>query len=165
MRQKGTMRLLMLFALLAALTAGAAAADDESPADGRNLNVSLGPPADGPADAFGKVDFRQPRDEHKIVYLDVRVRRLLPNRSYYLERAVDTAVDGVCTGTNWLRLGKGLDPEAITTNANGAGRAALFRDLAAVPTGTEFDIRFRVIDAATSGVVLQSHCYQYTVSQ
>jgi hypothetical protein len=161
------MRLLMLcvFALLATLTAGAAAADNENADRGRNLNVSLGPPADGPADASGKVDFRQPRDEHKIVYLDVRVRRLLPNRSYYLERAVDMPVDGVCTGTNWLTLGKGPVPEPIATNANGTGRAALFRDLAAVPTGTEFDIRFRVIDAATSGVVLQSHCYQFTVSQ
>jgi hypothetical protein len=161
------MRLITLFALLAALTVvGAAAADDdESPDRGRNLKVALPPPADGPAEAFGKVDFRQPRDEQKIVFLDVSVRHLLPDRSYYLERAVDTPVDGVCTGTNWLRLGKGLEPEAIETNAHGSGRAALFRDLAAVPTGMELDIRFRVIDAVTSGVVLQSLCYQFTVSQ
>jgi hypothetical protein len=163
------MRLIKLFVLLAALTVvGAAAADDDSDRGrdrGRNLDVVLAPPADGPAEAFGKVDFRQPRDEQKIVYLDVSVRHLLPDRSYYLERAVDTPVDGVCTGTNWLTLGKGLDPEAIATNAHGTGRAALFRDLTAVPTGTELDIRFRVIDAVTSGVVLQSRCYQFTVSQ
>jgi hypothetical protein len=34
-----------------------------------------------------------------------------------------------------------------------------------VPTGAQFDIQFRVIDAATSAVVLDSACSQYTVSQ
>jgi hypothetical protein len=37
--------------------------------------------------------------------------------------------------------------------------------LAAVALGTEFDIHFRVIDAVTSAVVLQSACYQFTVTQ
>lgn len=161
------MRLLKLFALLAALTLVGAAAAHESPDSGRNLKATLAPPADGPAEADGKVDFRQPRDEDKIVYLDVSLRNLLPNRGYYFERAVDPTVDGVCTGTNWLRLGQEPDPAPvlITTTQSGAGRAALTRNLAAVPTGLEFDIRFRVIDALTEGVVLQSLCYQYTVSQ
>jgi hypothetical protein len=158
------MRLLTLFALLVTLAVAGAAAAHESPEQGRNLNVRLKPPSDGPADGFGKVDFRQPRDEAKIVYLDVFVR-LLPDRSYLLERAVDTTLDGVCTGTSWLTLGQGLVPEAIETSASGSGRAALSRDLAAIPTGTQFDIRFRVIDAVTQGVVLQSRCYQFTVSQ
>jgi hypothetical protein len=159
------MRLLTLFALLASLAAAGAAAAHEKSDQGRNLDVTLEAPADGPADAIAEVEFRQPRDEDKIVYLDLRVRHLLPNRSYYLQRATDAPVDGVCTGTNWLTLGKGLEIEALVTNDHGAGRAALWRDLAAVPTGTEFDIRFRVIDAATSGVVLQSRCYQFTVTQ
>ena len=77
----------------------------------------------------------------------------------------DTTIDGVCAGMNWLRLGKGADQQAIVTDADGAGQAELFRDLSAVPTGMEFDIRFRVVDGATSGVVLQSGCYQFTVSQ
>jgi hypothetical protein len=34
-----------------------------------------------------------------------------------------------------------------------------------VPTGTLFDIQFRVIDAATSAVVLRSACQRFTVSQ
>jgi hypothetical protein len=34
-----------------------------------------------------------------------------------------------------------------------------------VPTGTQSDIHFRVIDDATSAVVLESGCYQFTVSQ
>lgn len=159
------MRLVKLFALLAALSVAGAAAAHDGADRGRNLDIVLRPPADGPADASGKVDFRQPEDAEKIVFLDTRVRHLLPNRGYYLERAVDPTIDGVCTGTNWLTLGHGPVVVAIETNHWGTGRAALFRDLSAVPTGGEFDIRFRVIDTMTSGVVLQSGCYQYTVSQ
>jgi len=159
------MRLFTLLAVLATMMVAAAAAAHENPDRGRNLDISLRPPADGPAGASAEVEFRQPRDENKIVYLDVRLRRLLSNRSYYLQRATDTPVDGVCTGTNWLTLGHGLVPVAIQTNHRGSGRAALFRDLAAAPTGAELDIRFRVIDTVTEGVVLQSRCYQFVVSQ
>jgi hypothetical protein len=161
----GTMRLLTLFAVLAALTVVGVATAHDNADPGRNLRVALAPPADGPAAAVGKLDFRQPEDEAKIVFLDIRVRHLLPDRSYYLERAVDTTIDGVCTGASWLRLGKGADPQAIDTDDVGAGRAELFRDLSALPTGMEFDIRFRVVDGATSGVVLQSGCYEFTVSE
>jgi len=94
------------------------------------------------------------------------VRDLEANHSYLLQRAVDTVADGNCTGTGWLTLGKGLEPQAITTDERGTGREALFRNLAAVPVGAQFDIHFRVIDAATTAVVvvLESGCYQYTVS-
>jgi hypothetical protein len=74
-------------------------------------------------------------------------------------------VNDECTGTNWLTLGRGLDPQAIMTDEKGTGRADLFRDLSSILLGTEFDIQFRVIDAMTSTVVLESGCYQYTVSQ
>ena len=47
---------------------------------------------------------------------------------------------------------------------NGTGRAPLWRALAAATLGTEFDIHFRVIDAAGT-VVLESACYQFVVSQ
>jgi sugar lactone lactonase YvrE len=109
------------------------------------------------------VKFRQPGDPAKIVYLNVRVRHLAPNHSYYLQRATDSDVNDDCTGTNWLTLGHGLEPVAITTDDRGNGRAALFRDLTAIPTGAQFDIHFRVIDAVSSAVVLESGCYQYTV--
>jgi hypothetical protein len=33
-----------------------------------------------------------------------------------------------------------------------------------VPTGSQFDIHFRVIDAVSSSPVLESGCYQFTVS-
>src|SRR3954468_6957758 len=66
-------------------------------------------------DGFGLVKFRQPNDADKIVYLDTWVRDLAPNRSYYLERATDTTVDDNCTGTTWLRLGRGTVSQAITT--------------------------------------------------
>lgn len=114
-------------------------------------------------DGFGLVKFRQPNDGETVVYLDTWVRDLAPNSAYRLQRAVDAIVDDDCTGGDWLTLGQGLTPAAIETDATGTGRAALWR---AVPPviGTEFDIHFRVIDAATGAVVLQSECYQYTVS-
>ncbi len=115
-------------------------------------------------DGFGLVKFRQPNDADKIVYLDTWVRDLAPNTSYLLQRAVDTNVDDDCTSTGWLTLGKGLQPQAITTDASGTGREQLFRNLAAFPVGSRFDIHFRVIDAATGAVVLKSDCYQFTIS-
>jgi hypothetical protein len=170
------MRLLKFFAVLAALTtvaavaAVAAQADSGAPPWGPatpnfNLQVILRPVAGGPDNGFGLVKFRQPKDADKIVYLDVWVRDLAPKHSYSLQRATDLIVNDDCTGTNWLTLGRGLAPQAITTDETGTGRADLFRDLAAIPLGMQFDIHFRVIDAVTSAVVLESACYQYTVSQ
>jgi len=116
-------------------------------------------------EGFGLVKFRQPNDGAFIVYLDVWVRDLLPNTSYLLQRAVDPIVDDNCTSTAWLTLGKGLQPQSITTDETGTGREQLFRNLAAFPAGSEFDIHFRVIEQATSEVVLTSPCYQFTISQ
>jgi sugar lactone lactonase YvrE len=157
------MRLLKLFALLATLMAAPAAAAQEHARPNFNLNIHLEPAAGGPEDGSGFVKFRQPKDPAKIVYLDVRVRHLAPNHSYYLQRATDSDVDDDCTGTNWLTLGHGPAPVAIDTDDRGNGRAALFRDLSAIPTGAQFDIHFRVIDAVSSAVALESDCYQYTV--
>jgi len=160
------MRLLKVCAVLAAVTSVAIAAPVAARADsGANLEVILRPVAGTPDGGFGLVKFRQPKDADKIVYLDVWVRDLAANHSYNLQRATDTNVNDACAGTNWLTLGQGLVPAAITTDENGTGRADLFRNLAAIPLGTEFDIHFRVIDVVTSAVVLESACYQYTVSQ
>jgi hypothetical protein len=165
------MHLLKLFALSAILTAAGAAmayahSPEWSPETGnRNFQAVLRPPEGGPDEGFGVVKFRQPIDADKIVYLDVRVQGLLPNHSYLLQRAVDPSVDDDCTGTNWLTLGRLLEPRAIVTNDKGKGRAALSRDLAAVPTGTQLDIHFRVIEEGTAAVVLESFCFQFTVTQ
>jgi len=111
---------------------------------------------------FGHVKFRQPNDGDLIIYLDTWVRDLEPNTSYLLQRAVDTTIDDNCTSTAWLTLGKGAVPQSIDTDDRGTGTAALFRSVAAVPVGSTFDIHFRVINAATSAVVLESECYQFT---
>jgi hypothetical protein len=165
-------QLISLAALVALTTVAAAAsrADAVGPPWGPatpnfNLEVVLRPAAGAPDGGFGLVKFRQPKDADKIVYLDVWVRDLAANHSYNLQRATDTNVNDECTGTNWLTLGRGLDPQAITTDEKGTGRADLFRNLSTIPLGTEFDIQFRVVDAVTSAVVLESACYQYTVSQ
>ena len=161
---------LMALATLAVATAVVAQADSGAPSWGPatpnfNLQVVLRPVDGAPDAGFGLVKFRQPKDAEKIVYLDVWVRDLAPNHSYSLQRAVDTNVNDDCTGTSWLTLGRGLVPQAVTTDETGTGRAELFRSLAAIPLGAEFDIHFRVVDAVTSAVVLESACYQYTVSQ
>lgn len=157
--------LVTIVASLAAVVLGVAAqayacgGDPETPPV--NLQVILRHVAGG--SGFGQVKFRQPKDAAKIVYLDTHVRGLAPNHSYSLQRAVDTNLDGDCTSAAWLTLGKGLVPQAITTDERGKGREELFRDLTAVPTGSQFDIHFRVIDAETLAPVLESGCYQFTV--
>ncbi len=128
-----------------------------------NLEAQLRPIAGG-GDGFGLVKFRQPKDGDTTVYLDVWVRDLAATHRYYLQRATDTRVDDDCTGTNWLTLGEGPNSKEIVTDERGTGRADLFRTLPAILLGTEFDIHFRVIDVITSAVVLESDCYQYTVS-
>jgi len=116
-------------------------------------------------DGFGLVKFRQPNDGAFIINLDVWLRDMTPNTSYQLQRAVDPIVDDDCTSNAWLTLGKGLVPQSITTDENGTGRESLFRNVAVFPPGSEFDIHFRVIEQATGNVVLESQCYQFTISQ
>jgi len=114
---------------------------------------------------FGLVKFRQPNDDELVIHLDTWVRDLSPNTSYQLQRAVDTNVDGNCTSTGWLTLGKGTTPQDIVTDGNGTDREDLFRSVAAFPVGAPFDIHFRVIEAATGAEVLASNCYQFRISQ
>jgi hypothetical protein len=129
-----------------------------------NLEAVLRSPSDGAG--FGLVRFRQPNDGDQVVYLNVWVRNLAPSTSYRLQRAVDGVVDGTCTSASgWLTLGAGLTPLAIVTDERGTGRADLFRDLGAFAVGSRFDIHFRIIEDAGGGVVLQSDCYEFAISQ
>jgi len=154
----------LLAALVLLFLSSSAVAQDQGPPWGPetpnfNLEVILR------GEGFGHVKFRQPNDGSFIINLDVWVRDLAPNTSYLLQRAVDTVIDDNCTSTAWLTLGKGLVPQSIITDDNGTGREQLFRNVAAFPPGSEFDIHFRVINEATSEVVLTSPCYQFTISQ
>ena len=116
-------------------------------------------------DGFGLVKFRQPNDDALIINLDTKVRGLEPNTDYVLQRAADTNLDGICSSSAWLTLGKGLVPQTITTDDRGTGEESLFRNVAALGDGATFDIAFRVVNVATSAVVLTSDCYRYTISQ
>ena len=146
-----------------ALSSGTGSAAAQSAAHRRpekphfNLEVILR------GEGFGHIKFRQLKDDPLTIHLDTRVRHLAPNTSYLLQRAVDVDIDGNCTSTAWLTLGKGLQPQSITTDARGTGREELFRSVAAFQPGSEFDIHFQVIDEASSAVVLTSECYQYTI--
>jgi hypothetical protein len=113
---------------------------------------------------FGLVKVRQPNDAELVFHIDPWVRGLAPNTSYRLQRAVDTNVNDVCTGTAWLTLGQGTTPQAIVTDERGTGRAALWRAVTS-PIGTTFDVHFRVIEDATGAIVLESACYQFVITQ
>jgi hypothetical protein len=126
-----------------------------------NLNVFLYTGAQ--ESSFGTIMFRQYENETQLVHLDTWLHNLEPNTNYLLQRAVDTTLDGNCTSTMWLTLGKGLDPYAITTDKNGHAKAELFRSVATVPVGTTFDIHFQILKESTLEVVLASDCYEYTV--
>lgn len=114
---------------------------------------------------LGHIKFRQDVDPSKIIVLDTWVSDLEPNHQYLLQRAVDPAnvVDGDCTSTSWLTLGKGLTPQSILTDDSGTGSEELWRDISMIASGAKFDIHFRVVDATTMAVVLTSDCYQYVV--
>jgi len=156
-----------------ALSVNTSVATDRSTGDTPNYNLevilsdvgcfSVPNPASLCA-SLGHVKFRQPgNDDAHIVYLDVWVRDLEPNTEYQLQRAVDTILDGNCTSTGWLTLGKGLVPQSITTDEKGTGREDLFRVFSPASVGSTFDIYFRVIRKDNSMVVLRSECYQFTV--
>jgi hypothetical protein len=136
-------------------------ADEAEEANKPNFNLNVVLRGEG----SGRIKFRQPKSDGAthMVNLGVKVRHLQPNTSYILQRAVDTILDGNCTSTAWLTLGKGSAPQAITTDARGKGHERLFRVFPASLVGSTFDIHFRVIRQDNSAVVLTSECYQFTV--
>lgn len=124
-----------------------------------NLDVTLS----GSGSMKGSITFRQDPDTTRIITLDTKIEQLQPNHEYLLQRAVDTQIDGNCTGTMWLTLGKGLTPRSIFTNPYGKGSEELWRDISSLTSGAVYDIHFQVVDAVNMAVVLTSGCYQYTV--
>ena len=138
-----------------------ALSEDDDKAPKYNLEVNLY----GEKSSNGHIHFRQDSDPAKIITLDTKIHHLLPNHEYRLQRAVDpiNVVDGNCTSMSWLTLGHGLTPQSILTDDKGNGEEELWRDVTAVPSGSTFDIHFRIIDAVSMEVVLTSDCYQYMV--
>ncbi len=106
-----------------------------------DLNVIL----HGGENSAGSIEFRQ--NQNNIINLDTRIFGLEANYNYLLQCAED-ALDNYCTSTAWLTLGKGLPPQAILTDSKGNGKAMLFRDVSAIPSGSAFDIHFQVLDEA-----------------
>lgn len=132
-----------------------------SPEDPRyNLNVFF---HEESRKTFGFLRFRQFENETQLIHLYTWVHGLEPNTSYVLQRAVDTTLDGNCTGVAWLSLGDGMVPKSIVTDNLGSGYAELWRSVAAIPVGTVFDIHFQIVNQSTSAVAFASDCYQYKV--
>jgi len=125
-----------------------------------NLNVVMQNNSKG----FGFIKFRQNPDTARIINLDTWLFNLKPNHAYLLQRAVNPIADPTqCSSTAWLTLGLGLTPQSIHTDKWGFGFEPLYRDITAIPRGTEFYIHFQVIDSLTSETVLTSDCNTYTV--
>lgn len=112
---------------------------------------------------FGFLKFRQDPDTARIITLDTYVFNLMPNHSYLLQRAANPFSDPTCTNASWLTLGKGLVAQDIETDNKGDGHETLFRNVTAVPRGSDFHIDFQIIDAVTMAPVLSSDCYEYIV--
>ena len=144
-----------------ALSSAAVNADANSETPPFNIEAILR----GTGKGFGHIKFRQDNDVAKIILLDTWVRDLEPNHSYLLQRAVDpiNVVDGNCTSTSWLTLGKGLTPQSILTDNKGTAQVQLWRDVSSIASGARFDIHFRIIDAVSMAVALDSDCYEYVV--
>ncbi len=106
-----------------------------SEAPHNNLNINF---AGSKATICVYVEFRQKTDMAKFIHLDTWKHRLESNTNYILQRAVDTNIDGCCTGTDWLTLGKGLIPQSIMTDESGDGYAELYRSVAALALGSTF---------------------------
>ena len=122
----------------------------------------LGPSTDAHGDGFLK--FRQNPDSPGIITLNTRVSHLEPNHAYILERAVNPIADTTgCSSTAWLKLGAGLTPLSIHTDAFGNGEAALWRNVSSIAPGTAFHIHFQVVDSVSSATVLISDCFNYAV--
>ncbi|MBS1933269.1 MAG: hypothetical protein JST96_04665 [Bacteroidetes bacterium] len=129
-----------------------------------NLNVVLR--GQGSKEGFngslGFVKFRQNDTVHNI-NLYTWVFNLTPNHTYLLQRAVNPINDSTCSSTAWLTLGLGLTPQAIHTDKFGFAYEALYRNVSAIPSGTQFRIHFQIVDSASLETVLSSDCYSYTV--
>lgn len=128
-----------------------------------NLEAVLRPSGDG--SGFGLVKFRQPTDDLRRIYLDTWVRDLAPNAHYYFQRAVNSVLDGACTGESWLTLGDGPVVRPLLTNDRGTGRDTFYRDLPQNFVGQKFDIHFRIVASPNPpyGETLRSGCYQFVV--
>ena len=113
---------------------------------------------------FGLVKFRQPNDAQRIVYLDTWVRDLAPNT------AVPASAGGRCDDRRQLHrngvahAGEGSRPQSIPTDGRGRDGRNCSGISPRSPRDQQFDIHFRVIDAVTQAVVLESECYQFRVS-
>jgi hypothetical protein len=117
---------------------------------------------------WGRVQFRQPEDGVAKVFFITWVRELEPRTQYLLQQAVDSVIDGSCTGgsvpSDWVTIGANGKPQTIYTDPRGSAHLPLNQLMPRHLVGTTLESQLRIINASTGEVVLQSGCFQFEVS-
>lgn len=119
-----------------------------------------------------------------VADIKVRVRKGMPNTTYIIQRAPEigrpNSSNGICErglalapwssadapAASFLTFSAAPTGSAITLVTNGAGDGSADFQFAAstIPTGTVFDVMFRLInDAAAPTAVILSRCFTVTV--
>jgi hypothetical protein len=96
------------------------------------------------------------------------VRGAPPNTTYLVQRKVDLAVDGNCTGAAYVTfpIPQSSGPLVqLTTSAGGAGAAHFDLQLPGFADDSQFDVTFRLIEDSPNpgGTELRTGCVTVTV--
>jgi hypothetical protein len=111
---------------------------------------------------FGLIKVGVPADSDTTVSLRTKLHLVTPNTAYLVQYAADTIPDHACTDSSWVTVGPGAVLESILSDSNGNARQTLTEEIPALPPSFSIDVRFRVVDSATTGVALVSRCHRFT---
>lgn len=114
---------------------------------------------------FGLIKIEVPADSDTTVALRTKLHRVTPNTVFLVQYAVDTIPDRACTDSSWVTVGPGAALESILSDSNGNARQTLTEDIPALPPSFSLDVRFRVVDSATTGVALVSRCNHFATGR
>ena len=90
--------------------------------------------------------------------ITINIHDAAPNTTFFVQRAPDLVVNGICTGTYLPNVGV-----TLTTSSGGAGATHFFAERGApFISGVQFDVVFQVYTADHS-TILQSECMTVTV--
>ncbi|MGI9044775.1 MAG: hypothetical protein ACR2GK_11720 [Gemmatimonadaceae bacterium] len=119
-----------------------------------------------------------------VAEIKVRIRNAMPNTTYIVQRSPEigraSSDNGVCERALGLSPWSSADspapafisfvppaettPVTVATNSNGDGLANFEFQAATIPTGTKFDVMFRLLnDAVAPTAIILSNCFTVAV--